>query len=314
MTTRPGRPAAAETDPVEPHEEAQGAGRVTGDVHRPVRVGDVVGQPVVRDARDPVVQRGRQVGRAAGGAEVLVLGVQDLRDPVLAVDEREAEHPRQPTGVRREQQTGPGQPRRERDRPPDREHADQHRGNGARPQPRIPDRVQRREVAHVHVPASDGRQRHRDRRQDQSEGQAHERRDAGSPRPGLSPWCPRVGTGISADRGSGGDGCKRQPLLRIRQPRNGLRRTYVEKVSDQRAVCDVVIPCRDEAPALPALLAKLPPGFRALVVDNGSRDNTAEVATGCGATVVDEPRPGYGAAVHAGLRGRHGRLRRGDGR
>ncbi len=66
-------------------------------------------------------------------------------------------------------------------------------------------------------------------------------------------------------------------------------------------MCDVVIPCRDEAPALPALLAKLPSGFRALVVDNGSRDNTAEVATGCGATVVDEPRPGYGAAVHAGL-------------
>ena len=62
-----------------------------------------------------------------------------------------------------------------------------------------------------------------------------------------------------------------------------------------------MIPCRDEAPALPALLAKLPLGFRALVVDNGSRDKTAEVARGLGATVVDEPRPGYGAAVHAGL-------------
>ena len=62
-----------------------------------------------------------------------------------------------------------------------------------------------------------------------------------------------------------------------------------------------MIPCRDEAPALPALLAKLPVGFRAIVVDNGSRDGTAEVARGLGATVVDEPRPGYGAAVHAGL-------------
>ena len=105
------RPAAAETDPVEPHEEAEGTGRVTGDVHRPVRVGDVVGQPVVPDAGDPVVQGGWQVGRAAGGAEVLVLGVQDLGDPVLAVDEGEAEHPRQPSGVRREQQAVPGQPR-----------------------------------------------------------------------------------------------------------------------------------------------------------------------------------------------------------
>jgi glycosyltransferase involved in cell wall biosynthesis len=63
----------------------------------------------------------------------------------------------------------------------------------------------------------------------------------------------------------------------------------------------VVIPCRDEAPALPALLARLPSGFRAVVVDNGSRDGTDEVARGLGAWVVYEPRPGYGAAVHAGL-------------
>jgi glycosyltransferase involved in cell wall biosynthesis len=65
--------------------------------------------------------------------------------------------------------------------------------------------------------------------------------------------------------------------------------------------CDVVIPCRDEAPALPALLALFPDGFHPIVVDNGSRDDTAEVARRLGATVVVEPRPGYGAAVHAGL-------------
>src|SRR4051794_36966713 len=65
--------------------------------------------------------------------------------------------------------------------------------------------------------------------------------------------------------------------------------------------CDVVIPCRDEGPALPALLAKLPDGLRPIVVDNGSRDDTAEVARRLGARVVAEPRPGYGAAVHAGL-------------
>ena len=72
-------------------------------------------------------------------------------------------------------------------------------------------------------------------------------------------------------------------------------------MSDAPALCDVVIPCRDEAPALPDLLAKLPAGFRAVVVDNGSRDDTAAVARALGAFVVDEPRPGYGAAVHAGL-------------
>ena len=67
------------------------------------------------------------------------------------------------------------------------------------------------------------------------------------------------------------------------------------------AACDVVIPCRDEAPALRDLLDRVPDGFRAIVVDNGSRDRTAEVAEGLGATVVSEPRAGYGAAVHAGL-------------
>jgi glycosyltransferase involved in cell wall biosynthesis len=65
--------------------------------------------------------------------------------------------------------------------------------------------------------------------------------------------------------------------------------------------CDVVIPCRDEALALPHVLSKLPAGFRAIVVDNGSRDATAEVAQGLGAQVVVEPQAGYGAAVHAGL-------------
>ena len=63
----------------------------------------------------------------------------------------------------------------------------------------------------------------------------------------------------------------------------------------------MVIPCRDEAPALPDLLARIPEGFHPIVVDNGSRDATAAVARALGATVVTEPQPGYGAAVHAGL-------------
>jgi glycosyltransferase involved in cell wall biosynthesis len=64
--------------------------------------------------------------------------------------------------------------------------------------------------------------------------------------------------------------------------------------------CDVVLPCRDEAAALPGVLASMPEGFRPLVVDNGSRDRTAAVAEAYGARVVTEPRPGYGNAVHAG--------------
>jgi len=65
--------------------------------------------------------------------------------------------------------------------------------------------------------------------------------------------------------------------------------------------CDLILPCRDEAPALPALLARVPAAFRVIVVDNGSRDRTTDVARGLGATVVRESRAGYGAAVHAGV-------------
>ncbi len=71
--------------------------------------------------------------------------------------------------------------------------------------------------------------------------------------------------------------------------------------SVQLTACDVVVPCRDEAAALPLVLRAVPDGFHPIVVDNGSSDGTADVARRLGATVVAEPRPGYGAAVHAGV-------------
>jgi glycosyltransferase involved in cell wall biosynthesis len=64
---------------------------------------------------------------------------------------------------------------------------------------------------------------------------------------------------------------------------------------------EIILPCLDEADALPVVLAGLPPGWPVLVVDNGSTDGTAAVARSLGARVVTEPRRGYGAAVHAGL-------------
>ncbi|MEU1983158.1 glycosyltransferase family 2 protein [Nocardia sp. NPDC019395] len=63
----------------------------------------------------------------------------------------------------------------------------------------------------------------------------------------------------------------------------------------------VVIPCRNEAEALPGVLAAVPAGYRPIVVDNGSTDTTAAVAAESGARVVSETRPGYGAAVQAGI-------------
>jgi glycosyltransferase involved in cell wall biosynthesis len=67
------------------------------------------------------------------------------------------------------------------------------------------------------------------------------------------------------------------------------------------ALCDLVLPCRDEGPALRGLLPTIPETFAVIVVDNGSTDDTAEVARSLGARVVREERPGYGAAVHAGV-------------
>jgi glycosyltransferase involved in cell wall biosynthesis len=67
-------------------------------------------------------------------------------------------------------------------------------------------------------------------------------------------------------------------------------------------VIDVVLPVLDEAAAIPTVLAGLPPGFRAVVVDNGSTDGSAAVAAANGALVVSEPRRGFGAACDAGLR------------
>ncbi|MCE3551799.1 glycosyltransferase family 2 protein [Pseudonocardia sp. RS11V-5] len=64
---------------------------------------------------------------------------------------------------------------------------------------------------------------------------------------------------------------------------------------------EIVLPCLDEAEALPRVLAALPEGWPVLVVDNGSSDGTAQVARAHGATVVVEGRRGYGAAVHTGL-------------
>jgi glycosyltransferase involved in cell wall biosynthesis len=64
---------------------------------------------------------------------------------------------------------------------------------------------------------------------------------------------------------------------------------------------DVVLPVLDEVEAIPWVLGRLPEGHRAIVVDNGSSDGSAEVAERLGARVVDEPTRGFGAACAAGL-------------
>jgi len=64
---------------------------------------------------------------------------------------------------------------------------------------------------------------------------------------------------------------------------------------------DVVLPCLNEAGALPWLLTRMPAGYRPIVADNGSTDGSAQIAADHGATVVNVPQRGFGAACHAGL-------------
>jgi len=64
---------------------------------------------------------------------------------------------------------------------------------------------------------------------------------------------------------------------------------------------EVIMPCLNEAAALPWVLDRLPLGYQALVVDNGSSDDSAEIARARGARTVRAERRGYGSACHAGL-------------
>lgn len=71
--------------------------------------------------------------------------------------------------------------------------------------------------------------------------------------------------------------------------------------ADTNSGVDVVLPVLDERQALGQVLAGLPTGYRAIVVDNGSTDGSGELARLLGATVVEESRRGFGAACFAGL-------------
>jgi Glycosyl transferase family 2 len=70
----------------------------------------------------------------------------------------------------------------------------------------------------------------------------------------------------------------------------------------------VVIPCLNEAETISecvgrarAVLAESSLDGEVIVVDNGSTDGSGDLARAAGATVVEEPRRGYGSAYLAGL-------------
>jgi glycosyltransferase involved in cell wall biosynthesis len=65
----------------------------------------------------------------------------------------------------------------------------------------------------------------------------------------------------------------------------------------------VLIPAHNEERSIGLVLSKIPAGLvqEIVVVDNASTDNTAAAARAAGATLVAEPRPGYGQACLTGL-------------
>ncbi|MEL6140489.1 MAG: glycosyltransferase family 2 protein [Bacteroidota bacterium] len=66
---------------------------------------------------------------------------------------------------------------------------------------------------------------------------------------------------------------------------------------------DVIIPAYNEEASIRLVVEEIPPNWvrEIIVCNNNSKDQTAAVAKAAGATVVDEPRPGYGSACLAGM-------------
>lgn len=70
-----------------------------------------------------------------------------------------------------------------------------------------------------------------------------------------------------------------------------------------RPVVDVIIPAFNEARSIGRVIADIPRDAinEVIVVNNGSTDNTAEMARRAGATVLHEPIQGYGKACLTGI-------------
>jgi glycosyltransferase involved in cell wall biosynthesis len=71
-----------------------------------------------------------------------------------------------------------------------------------------------------------------------------------------------------------------------------------------RPFISVIIAALNEEEAIAKVVNAVPKDLadEIVVVDNGSKDRTAEIASAAGARVVKQPIPGYGRAFRAGLR------------
>src|SRR3989339_514743 len=79
--------------------------------------------------------------------------------------------------------------------------------------------------------------------------------------------------------------------------------------------CDltILLPCLNESETLPLCIAEARQFLlrenstgEILVADNGSEDDSVQVARSCGARVVSVPEPGYGSALRGGIEAANG--------
>ena len=64
----------------------------------------------------------------------------------------------------------------------------------------------------------------------------------------------------------------------------------------------LVIPCLNEEKGIHQVISRIPPCIDAtIVVDNGSTDHTAAIASSLGAQVISETKKGYGRAYRTGF-------------
>src|SRR5262245_64401757 len=75
-------------------------------------------------------------------------------------------------------------------------------------------------------------------------------------------------------------------------------------ITNQKPFISVIIAALNEEEAIANVINSVPKHLadEIVVVDNGSKDRTAEIAIAAGARVVNEPIPGYGRALLMGLR------------
>lgn len=74
-------------------------------------------------------------------------------------------------------------------------------------------------------------------------------------------------------------------------------------MAKKQPIINVVIPAMNEEQAIGKVIAEIPKAVsRIIVANNGSTDNTADVARAAGAHVVDVPEAGYGRACLAGIK------------